>query len=84
MGWSSAGDIFDPVAASLIEAGASNTIKRRVLGQLIDNLTMGDWDTQDESLRVFKDDEMIVALFAERGFKLAHRCPVCDRECGDQ
>ena len=81
MGWASAGDIFDSVAQGLIEANASNTLKRRVLGALIDKLTMDDWDTQYESLRLFKDDEMIVALFADRGFKPAHRCPICEREC---
>jgi hypothetical protein len=56
-------------------------IKRRVLGQLIDKLTNDDWDTQLESLDEFKGDAVIVELFAERGFKLAHRCPICEREC---
>lgn len=65
MGWASAGSIFDPVAAALIEAGASDDLKRRVLGKLIETLQDGDWDTEDESLRQFRDDPVIVAEFVK-------------------
>jgi hypothetical protein len=58
MGWASAGEIFDPVAAALIEAGASDDLKRRVLGMLIDKLQDGDWDTEDESLSEFAHDQV--------------------------
>ena len=67
MGWASASGIFNPVAAALIEAGASNDLKRRVLGKLIETLQDGDWDTEDESLGEFRDDPVIVAEFVKRG-----------------
>lgn len=67
MGWGSAGDIFDPVAQALVDLGASEDVKRRVLGPLIDKLRDEDWDTCDESAERFVDDPVIVALFAERG-----------------
>lgn len=70
MGWASASRIFDPVAQGLIDAGASGEIKRRVLGDLIGTLQGEDWDTEDESLEEFRDDPVIVALFAEHGVKL--------------
>ncbi|MEV1245144.1 hypothetical protein [Nonomuraea sp. NPDC049750] len=75
MGWGSAGDIFDPVARALIEAGASDDLKRNLLGQLIDKLRDGDWDTEGESLEEFRDDPLIIALFRERGITA---------DCGDQ
>jgi hypothetical protein len=68
MGWASAGAIFDPVAQALIDLGASDNVKRGVLGPMIDALTDGDWDTCDESADRFADDPVIVALFAERGW----------------
>lgn len=70
MGWASAGDIFDPVARSLIDTGASDDVKRKVLGQLIAQLQDGDWDTEDESLGEFLDDPAIVAAFADHGITL--------------
>ena len=70
MGWASASRIFDPVAQGLIDAGASDEIKRNVLGDLIGALQGEDWDTEDESLEEFKDDPVIVAVFAEHGVKL--------------
>jgi hypothetical protein len=65
MGWSSANQIFNPVARALIDAGADNATKRKVLGDLIAGLQEGDWDTEDESLEDFKDDPAIVAAFAD-------------------
>ncbi|MET9713737.1 hypothetical protein [Nocardiopsis alba] len=70
MGWASAGTIFNNVARSLNAAGTSEDTKRRVLGQLIDNLRDGDWDTEDESLDEFREDPVIVDLFAQRGIHL--------------
>lgn len=67
MGWSSGGEIFDPVARALVECGATDEMKRRVLGELIDRLQEGDWDTEDVSLDEFRDDPLIVQLFMERG-----------------
>lgn len=71
MGWASASRTFDPVAQGLIDTGASEEIKRRVLGALIGTLQGEDWDTEDESLEEFRDDPVIVDLFAEHGVKLA-------------
>ena len=65
MGWNSANPIFDNVAGSLIEANASDELKRSTLGRLIGSLQEGDWDTEDESLERFKDDPAIVAAFAD-------------------
>lgn len=71
MGWGSAGyRIFDPVAKGLIEAGASEEIKRRVLGGLIKELRQDDWDTEVDSLIDFQHDPVIVAIFAEHGVTL--------------
>jgi hypothetical protein len=63
MGWSSANQIFNPVARSLQEAGVPDQTKRKVLGDLIGGLQDGDWDTEDESLEDFLDDPAIVAAF---------------------
>lgn len=68
MGWSGAGTtIFDPVARAVIDAGMSDGSKRAILSSLIEGLKAGDWDTEDESLEEFRNDPVIVALFAERG-----------------
>jgi hypothetical protein len=67
MGWASAGDIFNPVARALIEAGASDELKRKTLGTLIGKLREGDWDTEDQSLGLFAEDPAIVAAFREHG-----------------
>lgn len=66
MGWASAGAIFDPVARALLYLGASEEIKRKVLGPLIDALQEGDWDTEHESLERFQRDPVIVSLFYQR------------------
>jgi hypothetical protein len=67
MGWASAGGIFDPVAQALIDCGASDDVKRKVLGQLIRTLQDEDWDTEDGSLQEFRHDPVIVQLFYENG-----------------
>lgn len=77
MGWSSAGQIFDPVARALIEAGASDDLKRKTLSALIGQLQEGDWDTEDASLDEFADDPAIVQAFRDNGVILR-----CDNEDG--
>lgn len=65
MGFGSAGmTFFDPVARSLIEAGASDQLKEKVLGELIGNLQQEDWDTELDSLQLFLDDPAVVRAFA--------------------
>jgi hypothetical protein len=75
MGWSSANEIFNPVARSLIDTGADDAAKRKVLGDLIERLQDGDWDTEDESLEDFLDDPAIVQAFAD------HNVHLSDRRC---
>lgn len=70
MGWASGADIFDRVARSLINAHVDEDTKRQVLGEPIDSLQDSDWDTEDESLERFRDDAVIVELFAQRGIHL--------------
>ena len=67
MGWASAGDIFDPVARALIDAGVAPEVKTRVLGALISALQDGDWDTEPDSLEQFKDDEAVAEAFRQHG-----------------
>ncbi|MBQ1096305.1 hypothetical protein KBY55_09435 [Streptomyces sp. b94] len=66
MGWSSANEIFNPVAATLQKAQVDDDTKRSVLHDLIYGLQEGDWDTEDESLELFLDDPAIVAAFHAR------------------
>ena len=66
MGWNSANRIFDPVARALINTGADDTTKRKVLGDLVRELQEGDWDTEDESLEEFLDDDAVIAAFHDR------------------
>lgn len=73
MGWSSANEIFNPVARALTEAGVSDQTKRKVLGDLIGGLQHGDWDTEDESLEEFLDDPAIVQAFADHDVHLSDR-----------
>ncbi|MFI0236357.1 hypothetical protein [Streptomyces sp. NPDC016845] len=81
MGWNSAHRIFDPVAKALIETGADDDTKRKVLGDLIGELQEGDWDTGDESLEDFLDDPAIVSAFADHNVHL-HDKSCCARELG--
>jgi hypothetical protein len=73
MGWSSANQIFNPVARALIDAETSYSTKRVVLGGLIRQLQDNDWDTEDESLEDFLDDPATIAAFAERDVHLSGR-----------
>ena len=67
MGWATAGTIFENVADGLIDAKASDEIKKRVLGDLCEALQNEDWDTEYESLDRYLDDPVIVQVFAEHG-----------------
>ncbi|MER7801213.1 hypothetical protein ABTX71_12870 [Streptomyces parvulus] len=66
MGWSSANEIFNPVASTLQKAQVDDDTKQSVLCDLIRGLQEGDWDTEDESLELFLDDPAIVAAFHKR------------------
>ncbi|MFJ5638680.1 hypothetical protein [Streptomyces sp. NPDC093223] len=68
MGFGSAGlTFFNPVAHSLIEAGASDEAKEKTLTKLIADLQAEDWDTELDSLQLFLDDPAIVRAFAANG-----------------
>lgn len=68
MGFGSAGlTFFDPVARSLIEAGATDEVKEKTLTKLIADLQAEDWDTELDSLQLFLDDPAIVQAFANNG-----------------
>ncbi|MEV0556281.1 hypothetical protein AB0I27_22865 [Streptomyces sp. NPDC050597] len=73
MGWSSANSIFNPVAKALIDTGATDDVKRKVLGDLIGGLQDGDWDTEDESLEDFLHDPAIVQAFADKNVHLTDK-----------
>ncbi|MFJ6061634.1 hypothetical protein ACIQHU_01195 [Streptomyces tendae] len=78
MGWNSANRIFDPVARALIDTGADDNTKRKVLGDLIGELQDGDRDTGDESLEDFLNDPAIVAAFHDRNVHTQDRA-CCQR-----
>lgn len=65
MGWGSAYSIFNGVADALIEAGATDEVKRVALSRLIGQLRSEDWDTEYDSLQDYLGDPAIVAAFAE-------------------
>ncbi|MEW2351465.1 hypothetical protein AB0904_27830 [Streptomyces sp. NPDC006684] len=73
MGWSSANRIFNPIARALQDAHVPAESRRKILGDLIDGLQDGDWDTEDESLEDFLDDPAIVSAFADHGVHLSDR-----------
>ncbi|MGW6260934.1 hypothetical protein [Streptomyces sp. NPDC055085] len=81
MGWNSANEIFDPVARALVDTGADDHSKRKVLGDLIGRLQDGGWETEDASLEIFLSQPAIVQAFADKGVHLPDgRC--CFREPG--
>jgi hypothetical protein len=82
MGWSSANDIFDPVARALISHEESYDIKLAILVPLINALQDGDWDTEDESLEEFKDDPAVVEAFRRQDVTLPCKsCGENERYC---
>lgn len=70
MGWASAGNIFEPVAEALIDLDAPYTTITGVLIPLIKVLLRDDWDTEEESLRMFQDHDAVVDAFAQCGVYL--------------
>lgn len=78
MGWGSARDIFDPVAQTMIDLGASPEKMREVLIPLIGNLVDNDWDTADESLEKFQDHPVIVECFRANEIIFHQESPIRD------
>ncbi|MFD4934471.1 hypothetical protein [Streptomyces virginiae] len=67
MGWGSAGNIFDPVARALVDAGVPEEQQEEVLTQVIRTLQEQDWDTEYDSLQDFRDKPGVVKAFANCG-----------------
>lgn len=65
MGWAGAGDIFDPVCEELQKSHLWPETRKQILVILIKTLQDGEWDTEDESLERFQDDDVVVAAFRE-------------------
>lgn len=63
MGWSGGNYVFDPVARKARELALTDEQKTGLLTVLIRELQDRDWDTEDESLEEFKDDQAIVEAF---------------------
>lgn len=74
MGWNGAGDIFDAVATTLINARATDEVKTKVVTTLAWELRDGDWDTEDESLEAFRYDPAIVEGFRQLGGERIENC----------
>ncbi|WP_431728633.1 hypothetical protein [Verrucosispora sp. TAA-831] len=70
MGRADASSIFDRVADALIAENAADTLKRNVLGPLIDALRDADWDTWGESRERYANDLVIAELFAKLGHEI--------------
>jgi hypothetical protein len=79
MGFGSAGPtFFDPVARSLIKAGASDEIKEKALTELIAGLQAEDWDTELDSLQLFLDAPAIDrAIRRDHSLCGTHPCSDC-------
>ena len=63
MGWTGGNTVFDPVARKARELGLTDEQVTGLLTIVIRELQDRGWDTEDESLREFRDDEAIVAAF---------------------
>lgn len=64
MGWCSATEIFDDVAAALLEKGKKAPTPEEVLGRLIDVLEDMDWDCQQDS--AYYDHPLVQALMQKK------------------
>lgn len=84
MGWCSAGRYFEPVADKLIETGASDDTRYEVCKTLISALQEGDWDTEDESLGLYTEDEAIVRAFRDCGVYVSCGADNSDVEDADE
>lgn len=69
MGFSSGNEIFDPICKTVVALVEERRILRydakTILSIAIDALQNCDWDTEDESLDVFKQHDFVVDAFAE-------------------
>lgn len=69
MGWASGTEVFEPVAHEVVrqfrQAAITRQTARSILGVLIEALQARDWDTEAESLGLFREHDYIVAAFRD-------------------
>lgn len=70
MGWASGGEVFDPVARTLVDYNVPDWVMRDVCKVLIIRLQDRDWDCEEESLGEFAEVPAIVQAFADCGIFL--------------
>jgi hypothetical protein len=70
MGWNTGNEIFEPVAWAVASTRMDSEAAIRILEILIGTLQDRDWDTEDESLEVFKDNQVVVEAFERCGITL--------------
>lgn len=69
MGWASGGEIFDPVTRAVLDSGVFDEDALPILTALIKALQEADWDTEDESLEAFPNDQVVVRAFQACGIE---------------
>lgn len=67
MGMSSGSDLFDSVATLILSIQMSDEDRVTLMTKLIDELRNLDWDTYDESMYTFSDNELVIEAFAANG-----------------
>lgn len=71
MGWASGDQVFDPVAYEVVrqfqQANLNRATARAILGVLIEALQARGWDTEGESLGLFRKHDYVVSAFRDCG-----------------
>jgi len=79
MGWSGGNTAAEPVIEQLITEVARGTISKEAASRIVFKMVRGlrncDWDTEDEVLRDFRDEDFVV-----NGFLLAGVALECQAE----
>lgn len=82
MGWASGGDVFDPVARTMIMLVKGNHMLEdtafETLVTLARALRQSDWDTEDESAERFADHSFVLNALITAGAG----CSDCRKFCG--
>lgn len=71
MGWSGGNEAFDPVARRARELGLSDEQVTELLTALICGLQDCDWDTEYDSLELFRHDEAVIEAFRRNDITLS-------------
>lgn len=75
MGWNTANDVFDPICEEVIRQteksdGLYPSDAISLLTVIIHEFQESDWDTEDESLRRFREYDYVVKAFANNDITL--------------